>query len=138
MATGWLTSWLSAPKAFTWRWRPAAGILLNRFWSFPALTGWTSQDAFPRLLADINNDGKADIVGFGSSGVFDALATGGGGFGSPQADLQNFGTDPSAGGWSSQDLFPRALGDVTGDGRADIVGFASNGVVVAQAANLFG
>jgi hypothetical protein len=27
--------------------------------------GWTSQDKSPRYLADINGDGKADIVGFG-------------------------------------------------------------------------
>jgi hypothetical protein len=31
--------------------------------------GWSSQNRNPRLLADINNDGNADIVGFGADGV---------------------------------------------------------------------
>ena len=34
--------------------------------------------SYPRLLADINGDGKADIVGFGADGVAVSLATGGG------------------------------------------------------------
>jgi hypothetical protein len=36
--------------------------------------GWSSQNRYPRLLADINNDGKADIVGFADTGVFTSLA----------------------------------------------------------------
>lgn len=32
--------------------------------------GWTSQDRFPRARADVNDDGKAEIVGFGEAGVF--------------------------------------------------------------------
>ena len=51
-------------------------------------------------------------------------------------DLQAFGTN--VGGWSSQNLYPRALGDVSGDGRADILGFGSTGVYVSLATNLFG
>jgi hypothetical protein len=37
-----------------------------------------------------------------------------------------FGTN--AGGWSSNDTYPRELADITGDGKADIVGFGSTGV----------
>ena len=36
--------------------------------------GWTSVDRYPRELADVNGDGRADIVGFGESGVHVALA----------------------------------------------------------------
>jgi hypothetical protein len=31
--------------------------------------GWTSDNSYPRELADINNDGRIDIVGFGQTGV---------------------------------------------------------------------
>jgi hypothetical protein len=49
-------------------------------------------------LADINNDGKADIVAFGAKGVATALATGDGGFGNPQLVLSDFGTNQ---GWNT-------------------------------------
>ncbi len=91
-----------------------------------AAGGWSSQDQYPRMLADVNGDGMADIVGFGAGGVQVSLATGNGHFAAPTDQIGNFGTN--AGGWSSQDLYPRALGDVTGDGAADIIGFAQNGV----------
>ena len=91
--------------------------------------GWTSQDTYPRLLADVNDDGMADIVGFSSTGVNVSLAIGGGGFAAPTFEGAQFGTN--AGGWASQNGFPRALADVTGDGRVDIVGFSSTGVVIA-------
>ncbi|MBD0262182.1 MAG: FG-GAP repeat protein, partial [Tolypothrix sp. Co-bin9] len=37
----------------------------------------------------------------------------------------------SDGGWTSFDKFPRQLGDINGDGRDDIVGFAGSEVYVA-------
>ena len=89
--------------------------------------GWTSQDQYPRALADVNGDGQADIVGFSSNGVVTSLNQGNGQFAAPQLVLPQFGT--VAGGWTSQDQYPRALADVNGDGQADIVGFSSNGVV---------
>ena len=39
----------------------------------------------------------------------------------------------TAGGWSSQKTYPRLLGDVTGDGKADVVAFANDGVYVLDA-----
>jgi hypothetical protein len=91
--------------------------------------GWTSQDLYPRTLADVNADGMADIVGFGADGVFVSLAAGGGHFASPTFQLPAFG--PNAGGWSSDNTYPRQLADITGNGAADIVGFATNGVWTA-------
>ncbi|WP_197514224.1 FG-GAP repeat domain-containing protein, partial [Methylobacterium platani] len=80
---------------------------------------------------DVNGDGRADIVGFGEAGVYVALADGSGGFGQAQLKLQNFGAGAEAGGWASDDRYHRALADVNGDRRADIVGFGEAGVYVA-------
>jgi hypothetical protein len=44
----------------------------------------------------------------------------------PRLEIGNFGVN--AGGWTSQDLYPRTLGDVNGDGSADIIGFQQDGV----------
>ncbi len=93
--------------------------------------GWSSQDRYPRHLADVNGDGKADIVGFGESGVFVSLSNGQGGFGAMSLALQGFA--PGAGGWGSDDRYPRHLADINGDGRADIVGFGETGVYVSLA-----
>jgi len=82
----------------------------------------------PRFLADLTGDGRADIVGFGYVGVRVSLNNGNGTFQAPQLVVANFGYD--AGGWRI-DRHPRFLADLTGDGRADIVGFGNDGVWVA-------
>jgi FG-GAP-like repeat len=93
--------------------------------------GWSSDNTYPRELADVNLDGRADIIGFSSAGVYESLATAGGHFAMPTFELAAFGT--MAGGWSSNDTYPRKLADVNGDGRADIVGFGADGVYVSLA-----
>src|SRR5207249_4190076 len=98
----------------------------------PHAGGWTSQNEVPRLLADVNGDGLADIVGFADTGVRVSLATGGGQFASAITALNGqFG--PHAGGWTTENEVPRLLADVNGDGMADIVGFADTGVLVSLA-----
>ena len=89
--------------------------------------GW-QVDKHPRFMADLTGDGRADIVGFGTGGVWVALNKGNGTFQTPQMVVSNFGYD--AGGWQV-DKHPRFLADLTGDGRADIVGFGNAGVWVA-------
>jgi hypothetical protein len=45
--------------------------------------------------------------------------------------IDEFGNGDVAGGWRVQQ-HPRFVEDVTGDGRADIVGFANIGVYVSE------
>lgn len=88
------------------------------------LHGWRVEK-HPRFLADLTGDGRADIVGFGDGGVWVSLSNGDGTFRKPKLVVENFGY--SAGGWRVE-RHPRFLADLTGDGRADIVGFGGAGV----------
>ena len=89
--------------------------------------GWRVEQ-HPRFLADLTGDGRADIVGFGTAGVWVSLNNGNGTFQAPTKVVDNFGY--SAGGWRVE-RHPRFLADLTGDGRADIVGFGTAGVWVS-------
>lgn len=92
--------------------------------------GWYDDNIYHREVADVNGDGRVDIIGFGDDGVSVSLSNGDGTFAPMVFALADFGRDQ---GWSTQDLFPRIMGDVNGDGRADIVGFGIEGVYVALA-----
>ena len=91
--------------------------------------GWRV-DKHPRMMADTTGDGRADIVGFGNAGVYVSVAQSDGSYAAPVRVVNNFGYD--AGGWRV-DRHPRFMADVTGDGRADIVGFGNAGVYVSLA-----
>ena len=88
--------------------------------------GWRI-DQHPRFVADVTGDGKADIVGFGSDGVWTALGNGDGTFQTPKLVLESFHVNQ---GWRV-DQHPRFVVDLTGDGKADIVGFGNDGVWTA-------
>lgn len=110
-------------------------VALNTGTKFAAAKQWSAQFAgkdgwalvaHPRALADVNGDGRPDLVGFASDGVYVAINTGSslrpmtlwrGGFG-------------TAAGWLVG-THPRVLADVNGDGRADVIGFDNDGVLVA-------
>ena len=95
------------------------------------LAGGWRVDRHPRFLADVNNDKRADIVGFGEAGAYVSLGNGVS-FSQPSLWVANFGAAPAAGGWDVA-KHPRFLADVTGDGRADIVGFGDAGAYVSRA-----
>jgi hypothetical protein len=95
---------------------------------FGVQQGWTSDNSFHRTVADVNGDGKDDIIGFGFAGALVALSKGDGTFDTVKLALTNFGKDQ---GWSSQNSFARQVADVNGDKLADIVGFGIAGTLVA-------
>jgi hypothetical protein len=88
--------------------------------------GWRV-DQHPRFLADLTGDGLPDIVGFGNAGVLVAFNSGNGTFQAPKLVVADLGFNSA---WRV-DKHPRFLADLTGDRRADIVGFGDAGVVVA-------
>jgi len=82
-------------------------------------TIWKNENIYPRRLADVNGDGLPDIVGFFTDGVHVSLATGNG-FSAARKWISDF----SSLNWKDENLYPRRLADVNGDGLADIVGFS--------------
>ncbi len=94
---------------------------------FSYSAGWTSLDIHPRTVADVNGDGKADMIGFAGGGTYVALSTG-----SSFAPMTMWTSDFAyVGGWTSQNTYPRSVADVNGDGKADVIGFAAGGTYVA-------
>jgi hypothetical protein len=93
---------------------------------FDYQTGWRTEK-HPRVLADLTGDGRADIVGFGDAGVWTALNRGDGTFAPPRFVVADLGYDH---GWRIES-HPRFVTDLTGDGRADLIGFGDDGTWVA-------
>jgi hypothetical protein len=91
--------------------------------------GWTDNNNFPRLLADVNGDYRADIIGFGSANVFVSLSNGNGTFGTPTAYSASLTKE--VGGWTNNNNYPRVAGDVNNDGKADLIGFGESDVFVS-------
>ncbi|KDR83047.1 hypothetical protein GALMADRAFT_221031 [Galerina marginata CBS 339.88] len=102
----------------------SAQLALNDFgWN----SGWRL-DRHLRFLADVTGDGLLDVVGFGEQHVFIGRNNGNGTFQSAQSVIDNFCV--GAGGWQI-DKHPRVVADLTGDGKADILGFGEAGVWVS-------
>jgi hypothetical protein len=77
-------------------------------------------------LADLTGDGKADIIGFGTAGVYVALNNGDGTFQAPQLVVQGFSSTVST---NDDTVNARTLfvADVNGSGYGDIIGIGQNG-----------
>ena len=73
--------------------------------------------------------GSTGVIGFGFSGVATATATTSGIFNTEQFVINDFGYNA---GWRIEQ-HPRLTADITGDGRADIVGFGNAGIYTAVA-----
>ena len=81
-----------------------------------------------RFVADIRNNGRADIVGFGDAGVLVSLNNGKGTFAPAKLAVADFGYN---GGWRIEKHL-RFLGDVYGTGLLDIIGFGENDVFIGK------
>jgi hypothetical protein len=101
-----------------------ARLVLNDF-GFDA-GGWRLNRDL-RLLADVTGDGILDIVAFGERCVFVALGNGDGTFAAPRAVINDLARSHQ---WKFN-VHRRTLADLTGDGKADIIGFGTRGVYVA-------
>lgn len=101
--------------------------------SFTKPNGWNNRDCV-RTVADVNGDGKADIVGFGGAGVYVALSNGSR-FLKPELLLKNFAI--GAGGWEVG-KHTRLIADINNDDKADILGFGGEVFTALSIGNKFG
>jgi hypothetical protein len=84
-------------------------------------------DRHPRMMADVNGDGRDDIVAFGNNMIQVAISAGSRfDFSRKAFQVRGYGY---ANGWDI-DGHPRLIADVNGDGRADILAFDELGVWV--------
>ncbi|KAJ6500974.1 lectin PVL, partial [Mycena sanguinolenta] len=88
--------------------------------------GWRVEK-HPRFVVDLMGDGHADIIGFGEDSVCVSYNNGDGTFQSFRRVIDDFGYSQ---GWRVE-KHPRFVIDLTGDGRADIIGFGENSVCVS-------
>jgi hypothetical protein len=95
---------------------------------FTRAAGWDNNSTHPRSLVDVNGDGLPDIVGFGDGNVRVSLNTGSSFPASRVWHSTEFTRDL---GWTDNNLYPRSLVDVNGDGLPDIVGFGDENVMVS-------
>lgn len=94
--------------------------------NFGTNQGWRV-DKHPRYIADLTGDKRGDIIGFGDTGVWVAYNNGNGTFQTSKLVLKDFSLGQ---GWQV-DKHPRFVADMTGDGRADIIGFGESDVCVS-------
>jgi hypothetical protein len=105
--------------------------------NFTKAQGWQNTNNYMRLVADMNNDGKADIVGFGGNGVYVSLTNSSGiGAVNPVLWSSDFGQTNE---WTENEKYPRFLNDMNNDGLLDIIGFGHYDTKVAlNSGNSFG
>ena len=102
---------------------PAQLVLPN----FGYNQGWRL-DKHLRFLADVTGDGLLDVVGFGDKQIFISRNNGNGTFQPPVAVSMDHGCFCVS--WQI-DKHPRIVADLTGDGKADILGFGNTCVYVS-------
>ncbi len=100
-------------------------------------TGTWDREEYERRLADFNGDGRADIVAFGNTGVYTSFGAADGTFEYPLLGTDQFGTVTDYSGVDSvpyfwgNEQYEREVGDVNGDGYADLIGFGADGTYVS-------
>ncbi|NQU42484.1 VCBS repeat-containing protein, partial [bacterium] len=120
-----VTSLTSDTGALVLGWQPIGKpeLWLADFGTSPAFANLRQN---PRYLADMNGDGRDDLVGFSENGVEVAVSSGDRFvYAGIWNDNFNF-----AHGWRA-DLHIRTVVDANGDGLADIVGIGDKAVIIA-------
>lgn len=106
----------------------------------PSITynkGWRAKYNV-RTYGDFNNDGKEDLIGFGSDGVWVGISNGSSfTFTKWSTDFANISNSAWNSVWVTYEWGTyrsvRAIGDINNDGRDDIVGYGDAGVYVSLA-----
>ena len=96
------------------------------FHGFCTSDGWDAKK-HERLVADVNNDGKKDLVGFGENAVYAAFGNGNGTFQKGINILNNFS---AAQGYNTT-VHKRQVADINADGKQDLIAFADHKIYVA-------
>jgi hypothetical protein len=94
--------------------------------AFGYTQGWRLHD-HPRFAADLNETGRADLVGFGEDGVYVAYNDGNNSFMAVRRVVDNQLCFSQ--GWGAEQ--PRFAARITEKRRADLVGFGNDGVWAA-------
>jgi Ca2+-binding RTX toxin-like protein len=91
------------------------GAAWRRSDGFDHTTGWTSNNIYPRKMADVNGDGQVDIVGFGNQTL-------------TSISIKAYGDDTLQGGIGNDTLIGMGGNDVLfgGDGNDTLQGLAGN------------
>ena len=98
-----------------------------RIRDYGAAQGW-SNARHVRTVADMDGDGREDLVGFGDGGVHVSYSLANDTFSAARLMVEDFGWNQ---GWRV-DRHPRVVADLTADRAGDIVGFGHSGVSISH------
>lgn len=96
-------------------------------------SGWAANAAYYRSirLADVNDDGIDDVCGRGGAGIYCSLGQSSGNFGAMTLWISSEFSD--ARGWLTNSTGTTIqFGDIDADGKADVCGRLTGGIVCAQ------
>ncbi|MFD2263437.1 FG-GAP-like repeat-containing protein [Lacibacterium aquatile] len=100
--------------------------VVNQFGDCAVGGNWNDDNVTPRSFADTDNDGVVDVLGIGTTAVYDARSTVNGWSVFRQV-RSGFG---ATNGFPTQDETPRHFVDLNGDGILDLAAFGRLGIYV--------